>query len=381
MRLVNRLLQTSHIPLTPAKFWWYAFLYWLFFGLIWYSQSTLLWILVPSQKIYLTDFIYWLIELLYWWAITPLIIYCAQRFPLQKYKRVSKLFIQLIVHVCIVAVLYSIELLIEYSILGQIMAHQLSGESYTIRRMVTIFVLSYGTAFSQYMLLVVCYNVLMYIYQLQALKEQNLLIDLTNEQLKGQLANAQLQALKMQLNPHFLFNTLHTVFSLIIHNQTQRAAQVVTSFSDLLRGVLSHQQSNFLSLREELQLTRKYLAIQQIRFEDRLHIEYNIESEVEECFVPQLILQPLVENAITHGIANISDKGIIRISARCLPSSVAIEVFDNGMGHNQQRETAGTGLGLANIRARLHKAYGEKAKLQFEQPQGGTTTVSLIIPR
>ncbi|WP_234734753.1 sensor histidine kinase [Tellurirhabdus bombi] len=379
MGFVSRVLQPSGIPLTTRQFWWYAFLYWIFFGMIWYSQATMVWLLTPNGRMYYTETLYWLIELLYWWGATPLIIYFAQRFPLQNYRKSYKLIGHLLIHLLIVSVLYAFELVIEYSLLGAAMAYE-RGDQITLRRVVMVFFMSYGTAFGQYMLLVVCYNVLIYVYRFQSLKQQHLSTELTNAQLKGQLANAQLQTLKMQLNPHFLFNTLHTIVSLMICNQTKRATLMVVTLSDLLRTVLARQEANALELQEELQLTKQYLAIQQIRFEDRLKIEYAIEPGTERWPVPQLILQPLVENAITHGIANLATEALIRISSRRCAEGVEIEVFDNGLGEKKKQSTSGTGLGLSNTLLRLEQMYGQTAHLRFEQPPGGTTTVSVLIP-
>ncbi|MGA0559545.1 sensor histidine kinase [Larkinella sp. VNQ87] len=379
MRLTHRVLQTSGLPMTVRQFWWYSFLYWSFFGLIWYCQATMAWLLTPNAPMYATETLYWLIELLFWWGATPLIILCAQRFSFLKSQRTQGVFRQVLTHLVIAAVLYGIELLIEYTLLGSAMARE-QGRQITLRRILTVFSLSFGTAFAQYLLLVVCYNVLTYVNQLQALKQQQLQTELTNEQLKNQLANAQLQALKMQLNPHFLFNTLHTVVSLMLRGQTRRAALMVTTLSDLLRGVLARQQANFITLRDEITLTRQYLSIQQIRFEDRLTVDFSIDPEAEECLVPQLILQPLVENAITHGIADLTEEARIQVTARRVNETVVIDVFDNGLGQEQLHDTSGLGLGLPNTLSRLQQAYGDRAQLRFEQPPGGTTTVTLLIP-
>ncbi|MGV3558314.1 sensor histidine kinase [Larkinella arboricola] len=365
--------------MTSRQFWRYSFLYWSFFSLIWYCQATMVWLLTPNGRMYYTETLYWLIELLFWWAATPVIIWCAQRFSLLRKQSASRFAMQLLTHVLIAALLYGIELVIEHLLLGSAIAHE-QGRAITVRRVLVVFFLSFGTAFSQYMLLVVCYSVLTHIYKLQSLKEQNLQTELINEQLNTQLANAQLQALKMQLNPHFLFNTLHSIVSMLMGNQSRRAIQMVTTLSDLLRSVLMRQQANFLTLREEMTLAKQYLAIQAIRFEDRLTVEYDIAPEAEHCLLPQLILQPLVENAITHGIANRAESALIRISAQRQEDVLLVEVFDNGLGQKGRRNTAGTGLGLSNTRSRLEKAYGDKAQLQFDQPPGGTTTIRLRIP-
>ncbi|WP_229311061.1 sensor histidine kinase [Larkinella soli] len=376
---INRLLQSSGLPITVGQFWWYSLIFWTFFALIWCCQSMLFWMLTPASPVYFSEAIYWLIELLYWWAATPLIIYCAERFSLLGNQRIGKVLRQVMIHLLIVSALYAFELGLEYVLLGPLMTRE-RGEAVTLHRMMTVFSLSLGTAFGQYMLLVVGYNVLTFAYRFRSLKEQHLQSELTNEQLQAQLANAQLQSLKMQLNPHFLFNTLHTVVSLMLRGQTRRAALMVTTLSDLLRRVLARQQANFLSLHDEMTLTRQYLSIQQIRFEDRLTVEYAVAPEAEDCLVPQLILQPLVENAITHGIADMTEGALIRVTVRRWADSVLIEVFDNGVGQHQIQDTSGTGLGLSNTLLRLQQAYGDKAQLRFEQPPEGTTTVTLLIP-
>ena len=378
-KFIRQLLQSAGLPLTIRQFWWFSFLYWSFFALVWYGQATMVWYLTPDSRLYYSETLYWFFEMLFWWGATPLVIYCAQRFPLMGNQGTLQMIGKVLIHVLIAALLYGLELLVEHLLLGSVRAQE-QGQEITLHQVTTVFFLSYGTALGQYMLLVALYSILTYVYRFRSLKEQHLQTELTNEQLQNQLANAQLQSLKMQLNPHFLFNTLHTVVSLMIRGQTRRAALMVTALSDLLRAVLARQQANFLSLREELALTKQYLAIQQIRFEDRLTVELQVDAETESCEVPQLILQPLVENAITHGIADMTEGALIRVTARQWADHVMIEVFDNGIGCDKLSETSGTGLGLSNTLSRLEKAYGGKAQLRFEQPPGGTTTVRLLIP-
>ncbi len=152
---------------------------------------------------------------------------------------------------------------------------------------------------------------------------------------------------------------------------------MISTLSDLLRTVMVNQQADFIPLREELRLTRQYLDIQQIRFQDRLKVEYKIDPAAELYPVPQLILQPLVENSVTHGISDLTTNALIRIRASMSATGLHIEIFDNGTGANQRKPSKGMGLGLKNTILRLRQAYGENAEMVFEQPAEGGTYVNI----
>jgi len=166
----------------------------------------------------------------------------------------------------------------------------------------------------------------------------------------------------------------------MIKNDIRKATQMITTLSDLLRAVLVNQKADFIPLQEELKLTQQYLAIQQIRFQDRLKVEYDINPATELCAVPQLILQPLVENSFTHGISELTTNAVIRITSKIRGTFLIIEVIDNGVGNKQRKASSGTGLGLKNTMLRLQQAYGNHGILDFTQPPGGGTIVSLSFP-
>jgi sensor histidine kinase YesM len=243
-----------------------------------------------------------------------------------------------------------------------------------------------SNALAMYMLLVFVYSVVAYAYRNQALLHQNTRYELANEQLKAQLSGAQLQALKMQLNPHFLFNTHHAIVGLILEQENDRAIAMVTSLSDLLRAVLANGEAQLIPLREELQFVAHYLRIQQIRFQDRLRIELAVAPDTRECLFPQLLLQPLVENAMVHGIEQLAGEALVRIEARREGEQLRVEVRDNGRGAGKPAGTrrsghgSAAGIGLRNTRARLEKLYGAQAQLQFSQPPTGGTVVVVHVP-
>src|SRR5262249_40591374 len=188
--------------------------------------------------------------------------------------------------------------------------------------------------------------------------------ELKASQLEARLAQAQLQALKMQLHPHFLFNTLHAI-SALMRKDVEEADRMITRLSDLLRLTLENVGAQEATLRQELEILGRYLEIEQRRFGDRLQVKMEIEPETLDARAPNLILQPLVENAIRHGIAPRSAPGLIEIRASRAGDKLELQVRDNGVGlPTDHREPIKEGVGLANTRARLEQLYG--AAYRFE---------------
>ncbi|GAB3504633.1 histidine kinase [Spirosoma knui] len=377
-RFIERLLHQANFPIDSRQFWRYAFIFWGIFAIISYIQHMLIWLVNGRPTMYISDSLQWLITYLMWLAFTPFMLYTAQRFPIRFLGNKAGWGKAVVIHLLIASAFELLIALVSYGLLYEFYTFEI-GKSLNAINILFWFFYSYTLTVVTYLLVVIGYSIISYTHQYQALKEQNLTYELNNEQLKTQLANAQLQSLKMQLNPHFLFNTHHAIVSLMLQNDTRKAIDMVTALSDLLRGVLAQQASNFLSLREELTLTQQYLAIQQIRFQDRLRIEYDIDPATERCPVPQLLLQPLVENAITHGISNMTTGALIRITSRKRVGELQITVFDNGVGQ-RKKGSSGSGLGLNNTQLRLHQAYGDAAHFAFDQPPGGSTLVTLTFP-
>ncbi|HZB44051.1 MAG TPA: histidine kinase, partial [Pyrinomonadaceae bacterium] len=201
-------------------------------------------------------------------------------------------------------------------------------------------------------------------------------------QLQAQLSQAQLQALKMQLHPHFLFNTLHSI-SALVHKDPEAADRMIARLGDFLRLTLENSGTQEVTLQKELEFLQCYLEIERIRFQDRLTTRMEIDSRSLDSRVPNLILQPIVENALRHGIAPRSTPGRIEISAKRNNGSVRIEVKDNGPGISAISATNGRfreGLGLTNTRARLEQLYGEAHRFELANDPHGGLTVTLEIP-
>jgi two-component system, LytTR family, sensor kinase len=202
-----------------------------------------------------------------------------------------------------------------------------------------------------------------------------------SSELKAQLANSQLQTLKMQLHPHFLFNTLNSI-SALIHEDPRAADKMVARLGDFLRLTLENSGEQEVTLQKEVEFLNRYLEIESVRFEDRLTIETNIEPETLQACVPNLILQPIIENAIRHGISRQTAPGVIAVSARRAGENLRIEIEDNGPGLNTaiKENKNGTGIGLANTRARLAHLYGENHSLKISNAEPSGVRVTLEIP-
>ncbi|WP_233877619.1 sensor histidine kinase [Dyadobacter sp. CY323] len=376
MTFLRRLLDQSRLPLTEREFWRYSLCYWSVFAVITLWQLTMLWLLMEGYVMRYYEMIIWLLDGLFWWSTTPLILYTSLKIPVTFNLRTTSLIKPILYHLIIVTFLNVFINCVHYYLTNPVLFWTF-GESVALESYLFSFYMAFTGSYAQYMLLVVGFNKVSHIYRYQALKQQHFETELNNEQLRGQLANAQLQSLKMQLNPHFLFNTLHSVVSLMVTNDIRKATLMITTLSDLLRAVLINQKADFIPFQEELKLTRQYLDIQQVRFQDRLNVEYRIDPASELYPVPQLILQPLVENSITHGISDVTTNALIRITSKMSANGLEIQVWDNGVGANQRKPSTGTGLGLENTKLRLKKAYGEHATLTFDQPVEGGTVVTL----
>lgn len=196
-------------------------------------------------------------------------------------------------------------------------------------------------------------------------------------QLEAQLVDAQLQALKMQLNPHFLFNTLHTIAAKVRLDEKESSVEMLSELSDLLRQVLEQDGRQLVALQEELGLLEAYLRIESIRFRDKLKVEFNIEAGTRQAAVPNMILQPLVENAVKHGLSKNIDAGRLRISAKREGEKLVLAVYNDGPKLSETEPKSG--IGLSNTKERLQQIYGEAARFELRNKDRGVVA-SISIP-
>jgi two-component system, LytTR family, sensor kinase len=195
--------------------------------------------------------------------------------------------------------------------------------------------------------------------------------------LRSQLAEARLTALRAQLNPHFFFNTLNAVSTLALQGRRDDVAEIVGRLGDLLRTAL-HEQAQEVPLSVELMFVEDYLAIQRVRFSDRLHVQKTIAPETLDAAVPSLVLQPILENAVEHGIARDAGPISVHITIARHNDELLVEVTDTGPGFAADMHKEG--IGLANTRARLQELYGKRCKFEYGNMPGGGASVRISIP-
>jgi two-component system, LytTR family, sensor kinase len=196
-------------------------------------------------------------------------------------------------------------------------------------------------------------------------------------ELSEQLAKAQLSALRQQIEPHFLFNTLNTIAGLVREGRGDRAVDMIAGLSELLRRTLRSSGQQHVVLREELEIAEKYLEIEKARFAERLQVRVQVPEELHKARVPSLILQPIVENAVKHGIAKRVEGGEIAILAARENGELRVSVRNDGPGFAEGWESK-QGIGLENVRERLASLYGKEAELRVSNGDG--VVVTIVVP-
>ncbi|MCI0695279.1 histidine kinase [candidate division KSB1 bacterium] len=294
-----------------------------------------------------------------WGMLSPFIFWFARRFPLERKKRGRRLFIHFFA-----GVFFSFsKMVLEYMVLWRMIGLPMREVS--------------PVALQQNLLIYAAIVGIIYAFDYYGKYREH---EVKASQLQAQLAQAQLQALKMQLHPHFLFNTLHAI-STLIHKDVEAADRMIARLSDLLRLSLENLGVQEVTLKHELEFLERYLEIEQIRFGDRLTVRMNIEPEALDGMVPNFILQPIVENAIRHGIAPRAAHGHIEIHAKRENGQLQLEVHDDGPGlPESKRETLKEGVGLANTQARLQQLYAAAHRFELFNAEAGGLVVRLSIP-
>ncbi|MEA2488708.1 MAG: two-component system, LytTR family, sensor kinase [Acidobacteriota bacterium] len=194
--------------------------------------------------------------------------------------------------------------------------------------------------------------------------------------LQAQLAEARLDALRMQINPHFLFNTLHAVSAMVERNPSG-VRKMIARLSELLRHTIDTHATDEVPLRDELEFLGRYVEIMEIRFQGRLTVERRIDPATTDALVPNLILQPIVENALEHGVSRNKGPGVVEIASERRGDVLVLTVRDNGPGIADETRT---GVGLTNTRARLSQLYGEAASVQLSAAAEGGTVAEIALP-
>jgi two-component system, LytTR family, sensor kinase len=198
--------------------------------------------------------------------------------------------------------------------------------------------------------------------------------------LNEQLSKAQLNALRRQIEPHFLFNTLNAIAGLVREKRNDDAVDMIAGLSDFLRRVIDESGKQQVPLGDEMEFLQKYLDIQKVRFAERLQLRVDVPKELFNAQVPTLILQPMVENAIKHGIAKRAQGGLVRIAAVRSNGMLTLSVYNDGPKLPANWDESGSGIGISNARIRLQSLYGEACSLSLQNREPGGVEVSVSVP-
>ncbi len=349
--------------------WIIAFLVWTSVGLFFASQSSLWDQYIYQSPITREQALITNLSFYYIWAcLAPMVLWLGRRFQLERPTWMRSL----LVHLPTSLLLSTIQLLIAEVVLQSFLTEPLNlYESFTSIR--------FSFVFNFHINVLTYWAILGFGYARQYYRKYRDR-ELQAAQLEAQLSQAQLQALRMQLQPHFLFNTLNAISSLL-HKDVHAADRVLARLGDLLRYSLRNLGVQEVTLREELDFLQRYLEIEQIRFGDRLRVHMSIDPRALDLKVPNLILQPLVENAIRYAVTPRTNGGYIEISVNRENGSLRMVVSDDGPGlSNGEEASVKEGVGLKNTRDRLQQLYGDEHRLKLSNKPTCGVEVSLIIP-
>jgi|HubBroStandDraft_1064217.scaffolds.fasta_scaffold43998_2 two-component system LytT family sensor kinase len=351
------------------------FLLWTVLGLFYFSQGLTQRLISHDPTPWWNYLLGWLSGVYIWALLTPAILWLGRQFPIEKRKG----FARISLHLLLGAGFSAFELILESALYSRLHLFPLLTKDFRGALSQLMIRGFHGGVLQYWMVLGVQWGVLYY-RRFQERSREALKFELRASELQSQLVTARLNALKMQLQPHFLFNTLNAITVLVRQQKSKDAEKMLGYLSDLLRGVLQDVDAQEVSLRRELEYLQLYLAIEQVRFPDRLRVEVSADPSTQEASVPQLILQPIVENAIRHGIGRSSSSGRILISASKINGAVELRVQDDGPGLSPGGLSEDEGIGLTNTRSRLQQLYGRDARLEIENCDRGGVIVTMNFP-
>ena len=315
-------------------------------------------------RLIVIEFQYWYV----WAVLTPLILWFARRFELQRTNWRRPLLALIVFGLIMAPFQATVEYLIAFGfdISRGMSREEIMRRAQFIKRGIVVETFSNFIIYS----LIVCGH---YAYEYYRRYRER---ELRSVELEGRLAQAELQNLKMQLHPHFLFNTLNSI-SVLMMRDVELANRMLVRLSDLLRITLDSAGTQMVSLKQELDFLRGYLEIEQTRFQDRLTVHFDVSTAALFGQVPNLILQPLVENAIRHGVTTQRGAGVIQINASVEDQRLQMQVSDDGPGLDDKFKK---GIGLTNTEARLKQLYGTAHNFELQNRPTGGLLVTITIP-
>jgi signal transduction histidine kinase len=335
---------------------------WTLYGVLTANQNVLFMAVMGRERETFTDVLPWALSTAWLWAMyTPLIVWLSRRLRIERRYWRSRV----MVHVGFCIALHAVDVSIDRVLRPYV-------TDFPAQPWLATFLYQFDVNLFSYFVIVAITHAMNYY---QWYRERRL----WSAQLESQLARAQLQILKLQLQPHFLFNTLNAI-SELAHENADAADRMITRLGELLRQSLEHAGTQEVTLKQELELLKAYLDIEQTRFGDRLSIETKIMPEALEARIPNLLLQPLVENAIRHGAGSRMSAGCVVICARKQGAQLQIQIKDNGNGLPPGAGSVRAGLGLRNTRERLQQLYGGAHQFELRNAEHGGAVVRIAIP-
>jgi two-component system LytT family sensor kinase len=310
-----------------------------------------------SPRVFVTMLFSWLV----WVLATPLVLRLGRQYPPVRFKPISTW----LIHLGACAITGLVSAAWEASLVDVLNPTLKSPAPGPFRS------LWLGMLYDEVLLYLSLYAALLAISYILESKERLIRQQIETARLNEQFSKAQLDALRRQIEPHFLFNTLHAIAGLVRENRNDDAVTMIAGLSEFLRKVVDTSDRHEVPLGEEVQFLQKYLEIQKVRFAERLHLSLDVPEELFTAQVPSLILQPVVENSIKHGIAKEASGGWIRITAFQSDGRLTLRVYNDGPGLPTDWESTQSGIGIANLRSRLRAMYGDAFDVSLRNHDAG----------
>ncbi len=315
-------------------------------------------------------FLVTLVSWLPWALVTPLVLFLSRRYPPTQVGRVATWLLHL-------TACGTVALVHSGLIAGLVVLLNPFAESPAPGPFTSVWSYRFYNGLLSYLLL---YAAILAISYILGSRERLMREQTETARLNEQLSTAQLDALRRQIEPHFLFNTLNAIAGLVRERRNDAALSMIAGLSDFLRRVLEDSNRQKVPLREEMEFLTKYLDIQKLRFAERLDLNMDVPEELFDAQVPSLILQPMVENAVKHGIAKRVQGGAIRISAFRSNGRITLSVYNDGPKLPLDWEKTHSGIGISNVRTRLQGLYGNGFQLNMRNQEPGGVEVSVSVP-
>lgn len=351
-----------------------ALVFWLLLGFIVYFTEHLASAYFGAKPMDLIEQRQYLLRWILWLVLTPFIVFLGLKINVGN----CRLHWFVLLHLLLGSAILLLEFVLEYVVLHP-MAEIYYQRAVLLDEMVVPFLYKYFGYIVNYFLIVGVVNMYVYMNSLYTTQQHLLQTELKNNELNYQLTLAQLHSLKMQIQPHFLFNTHQSILGLIALGENEKAAGMLTKLSDLLRSVIDKQDTEFVTLSEELSTIDLYMDIQIVRFKDRLTFVKHVANDTLRKMIPYFLLQPIVENAIQYGVEQLDEPSELIVNAFLFNDQLHIEVLNQGV-NTSAKEKHGSGIGLSNIRKRLHECYGNQASFELVTLPSLQKKAILILP-